>query len=78
MADFNIEESKKYQNQLIDQLRTIRNEMDRDVINYYFTDGAHGENEARENLQGIHRYLKDVYQKIDRMLTDIERHGGGY
>ncbi|MDD5068746.1 MAG: hypothetical protein PHS53_01800 [Candidatus Pacebacteria bacterium] len=74
MADFNLDESRKYQNQVIDQLRVIRDEMDRDVINYYYTDGAQDEGEAQSNLRGIHRYLKDVYQKIDRMLTDLERH----
>ncbi len=72
MPDFNLEEAKRYQNELVEKARLIRDELQKEVIDYYYADQVDDEQDAADNLRGLHKYFKDLYRKLDRILSDIE------
>lgn len=73
MADFDIENSQAFQREIVERVREIQRMLDREVIAYYQADRVDDGADARENLRGLHRYLKKAYQDLDRILDEIER-----
>ncbi len=73
MAEFDPSGVQEFQSQIIERVRELERMLDRDVIAYYQADRVDSAEDARENLQGLHRYLKTAYQSFDRMLDEIER-----
>ncbi len=76
MSDFSLSEAQQFQDRTIERVREIERNLDRDVITYYVNDKVDDESDARENLDGLRRYLRAAYQQIDVLLTDIERRLG--
>lgn len=47
--------------------------LDKEVLQYYREDRVDSAEDYYENLRGLRNYLRDAYQRLDRMLTDIDR-----
>ena len=73
MAEFDAENAQAFQSRIVERVREMERMLDRDVVAYYRADRVDSEADARENLRGLHRYLKQAYQEIDRMLDEIEK-----
>jgi len=71
MAD--LEGAQAFQNKVIERIREMERMLDSEVIAYYKADRVDDETDARENLRGIHNYLKRAYRDLDQLLTEIER-----
>ena len=72
MSDFSIQNAQQYQDSLVQRAKDMRAELEREVINYYTDDRVDNEADAKENLRGIHRFLKDIYKRLDKILYEIE------
>ena len=73
MAEFDIENAQAFQNEVIERVREMERTLDREVIAYYQDDKVDNAEDARENLKGLHKYLKDAYASLDRLLDEIEK-----
>ncbi|OGE83792.1 MAG: hypothetical protein A2846_00075 [Candidatus Doudnabacteria bacterium RIFCSPHIGHO2_01_FULL_49_9] len=73
MAEFDTESTQAFQSRIIERVREMERVLDREVIVYYQADQVDDAADARENLRGLHKYLKDAYQSLDRMLDEIEK-----
>ena len=73
MAEFDKESTQAFQSRIIERVREMERVLDREVIVYYQADQVDDAADARENLRGLHKYLKDAYQSLDRMLDEIEK-----
>lgn len=76
MPDFNLSDAQAFQNRVIERVREMQRMLDREVVGYYRADQVDNEQDARENLRGLHNYLKRVYKDLDQLLTEIERRLG--
>lgn len=72
MAEFNREAAQSFQDGIIIRVRDMERMLDREVLQYYKSDQVDNYADYKENLQGMHNYLKRAYAEIDKLLTDIE------
>ncbi|OGE79413.1 MAG: hypothetical protein A2751_05255 [Candidatus Doudnabacteria bacterium RIFCSPHIGHO2_01_FULL_46_14] len=72
MPEFDRHAAQAFQNRIIERVREMERMLDNEVIGYYTEDRVDNEADARENLRGLHNYLKRAYQDLDRLMTDIE------
>lgn len=72
MAEFDLQSAQEFQSRVIERVRQMERMLDAEVIAYYREDRVDSEQDARENLRGLHNYLKRAYKDLDRILTDIE------
>ena len=72
MADFNKEEAQQFQSSVVARVRDMQRMLDTEVVQYYNNDRVDNEADYYENLRGLSRFLRDAYQRMDRVLTDID------
>ena len=72
MAEFDQENAQAFQNRVIERVREMERMLDSEVIAYYREDRLDDEEDARENLRGIHNYLKRAHRELDQLLTEVE------
>ena len=72
MADFDKDEAQQFQEETIRRVREMQRMLDSEVTQYYRNDPVDNEKDYYENLRGLRTYLRDAYQRLDRILTDIE------
>lgn len=73
MAEFNREEAQRFQDQIINRVRELERMLDTEVVQYYRADAVDDETDYYENLRGLKNYLREAYQRLDRLLTEIEQ-----
>ena len=73
MAEFDLGSAQGFQNQIVERVREMERMLDKEVIGYYTQDRVDSQEDASENLRGLHTYLKRAYTDLDRLMTDIER-----
>jgi len=73
MSDFNVQEAQAFQRGILERVRAMQRDLDRDVLAYYQADPVDDLADAQENFRGLHRYLKSAYRTLDRILDDIEK-----
>jgi len=72
MAYFNQEETQRFQDSVLERVREMERMLDTQVLEYYRNDRVDSYDDYKENLQGLHNYLKRAYQTLDRLLNEIE------
>lgn len=73
MAEFHREEAQQFQSGILNRVREMELMLDKEVLQYYREDRVDSAEDYYENLRGLRNYLRDAYQRLDRMLTDIDR-----
>ena len=73
MTEFDLRSAQEFQDHVITRVREIEQVLDREVIAYYQADRVDDEQDAGENLRGLHNYLKRIYRDLDVLLTEIEK-----
>jgi predicted solute-binding protein len=74
--DYNSEEANEKQKRYLERIEDATNIIRNEVLNYYFEKYPDTEDEARENLDGIYRYLKNAREEINYVLDDLDRELG--
>ena len=72
MADFNRESAQEFQTGIVNRVRDMERMLDTEVVQYYTADQVDNEADYYENLRGLRNYLRDAYQRLDTILTDID------
>lgn len=70
--DFDKEAAYAHQDKILNRVRDVRNSINQNVIDYYASANIDSEEKFKENMQGIHRYLRDAYNWIGQILNDVE------
>lgn len=65
---FNIEEAKHRHDDIIHEVKRIRDELSRDVIDYYYDDPISDEQEHNKR-EGMRKYLRIARDKIEALLN---------
>lgn len=73
MAEFDTDNVQAFQSRIIERVKEMERVLDREVVAYYQADRVDSAEDARENLRGLHKYLKDAYVSLARLLDEIER-----
>lgn len=68
MADFDQEEATRVQNEILEDVRNMRNALNADVIEYYWSKEPTSEESDRENREGMRKYLRRAAEHIDAIL----------
>lgn len=74
--DYNSEEANEKQKRYLERIEDATNIIRNEVLNYYFEKYPDTEEEARDNLDGIYRYLKNAREEINYVLDDLDRELG--
>lgn len=73
MAEFNKEQARTKQREILVRAEAIYRTMQKEVVDYYWDSSTDSEGKVAENKRGIYKYLKLAYDDLNRLLNDIDR-----
>ena len=73
MADFDQGEARARHEAMMRQVQRIRDGINVDVLEYYWDRVPQSEEQERENIEGLRKYLDIAYERIDDLFKNSLR-----
>ena len=76
MADFDQGEARARHEAVMQEVQSIRDGINVDILDYYWDRAPQSEEDERENIEGLRKYLDVAYERIDELFKNSLEHNG--
>ena len=73
MSDFNFDNANARQRSMLEKVEKVYKSLQRDVVDYYWDRSPSDEDEARENEEGMRKYIKSAFEDLDDVLNEEDK-----
>lgn len=73
MSDFNLENAKSRQNNVLERVEKIYKSLRDDVVDYYWEKAPQDEEEAIEYEREIRKYIKFAFDDLNKILYEEDK-----